>query len=227
MIKTVLFDLDDTLYDEIDYCRSGFRAVAGYLAGKYSISADKAFEIMWGEFTGGNRERVFNKVLDGMEIAYDGEIIHLLVGTYRNHKPSLMLPDESREVLERLSGKYKLGLVSDGYLPAQRYKLDELDIEKYFEVIVFTEEIGREFWKPSTRGFEIACEKISNSYEQSVYVADNITKDFAGPNKLGFAAAIQLIRANKVHKYEAPNEIAKPSHVVKNLYDVEKIIESL
>ena len=32
MIKAVVFDLDDTLYDEIDYCRSGFAAVADSLA---------------------------------------------------------------------------------------------------------------------------------------------------------------------------------------------------
>jgi len=32
MITTVIFDLDDTLYDEIDYCRSGFASVAEFLA---------------------------------------------------------------------------------------------------------------------------------------------------------------------------------------------------
>ena len=32
MIKTVVFDLDDTLYDEIEYCKSGFRAVSEFLA---------------------------------------------------------------------------------------------------------------------------------------------------------------------------------------------------
>jgi len=32
MITTVVFDLDDTLYDELDYCRSGFRAVAESVA---------------------------------------------------------------------------------------------------------------------------------------------------------------------------------------------------
>jgi FMN phosphatase YigB (HAD superfamily) len=31
MITTVIFDLDDTLYDEIDYCKSGFMAVAEFL----------------------------------------------------------------------------------------------------------------------------------------------------------------------------------------------------
>ena len=32
MLTTGAFDLDDTLYDEIEYCKSGFRAVAEFLA---------------------------------------------------------------------------------------------------------------------------------------------------------------------------------------------------
>ena len=32
MITTVVFDLDDTLYDEIEYCKCGFTAVSKFLA---------------------------------------------------------------------------------------------------------------------------------------------------------------------------------------------------
>jgi len=32
MITTVIFDLDDTLYDEVEYRRSGFASVAEFLA---------------------------------------------------------------------------------------------------------------------------------------------------------------------------------------------------
>jgi len=31
MITTIVFDLDDTLYDEIDYCKSGFASVAEFI----------------------------------------------------------------------------------------------------------------------------------------------------------------------------------------------------
>ena len=56
MITTVVFDLDDTLYDEIDYCRSGFRAVARFL-GKVAPPAcsDDVFACLWRHFTAGNR----------------------------------------------------------------------------------------------------------------------------------------------------------------------------
>lgn len=227
MIKTVLFDLDDTLYDEIDYCRSGFQAVSEYMSGVYGVSGDQAFKIMWQEFNFGDRGRVFNAVFEGLGISADDEGIFKLVEVYRGHKPDILLPDDSEEVLRGLSENYKLGLVSDGYLPAQRLKVEALGIENYFETMVFTEELGREFWKPSPRGFEVACENLGSSYEQCVYVADNAEKDFEGPNKLGFGGTIQLIREKKVHFGEGKSEISRPGHVINSLLELEVLIESL
>jgi len=64
MITTVIFDLDDTLYDEIDYCRSGFRAVAQFFAELPSTpAAERMFDSLWGQFTAGNRTKTFNVAL--------------------------------------------------------------------------------------------------------------------------------------------------------------------
>ena len=51
MIKVVIFDLDDTIYDEIDYCRSGLRAVAEFLAeASGELAADRIFQALWRQF---------------------------------------------------------------------------------------------------------------------------------------------------------------------------------
>ena len=61
MLETVIFDLDDTLYDEIDYCRSGFEAVADFLAEQNdSPLAEKIFDTLWKQFSKGNRKTIFN-----------------------------------------------------------------------------------------------------------------------------------------------------------------------
>ncbi|WP_214515343.1 hypothetical protein, partial [Mycobacterium tuberculosis] len=44
----VVFDLDDTLYDELTYVQSGFQAVAGYLRDTYGMPAGKALDWMVG-----------------------------------------------------------------------------------------------------------------------------------------------------------------------------------
>lgn len=83
--------------------------------------------------------------------------------------------------------------MTDGYLPTQRLKVQALGIEGYFAAIVYTEELGRQFWKPSPRGFERLMELLKARPEQMVYVADNETKDFIAPNQLGMLT-IQLLR---------------------------------
>ena len=51
----VAFDLDDTLYLERDYVRSGFRAVAEYAVRGADVSAEDAFTFLWHDFLAGVR----------------------------------------------------------------------------------------------------------------------------------------------------------------------------
>ena len=141
MIETIIFDLDDTLYDEIDYCRSGFTAVADYLAKSLRIpSADRIFAALWKQFTAGNHTKTFNTALDELAINYDKNFIIELVKTYRNHFPKIKLPADSETLLQQLSDKYTLTLLTDGFLPAQQLKVQALGIEKYFKCIIYTEQ---------------------------------------------------------------------------------------
>ena len=57
----VVFDLDDTLYLERDYVKSGFRAVAKTAVKHTGTSADEAFNFLWNEFTAGVRGSSFNR----------------------------------------------------------------------------------------------------------------------------------------------------------------------
>jgi putative hydrolase of the HAD superfamily len=199
MITTVVFDLDDTLYDEVAYCKSGFASVSEFLAGMPDMpSAERLFDAFWKQFTGGNRSKTFNAALDELGIGYDGKLIRGLIEVYRNHVPIIELPQESRDVLSQLSGKYTLALLTDGFLPAQQLKVLALGLEKYFSSIIYTEELGREFWKPSPAGFEKLMEALDTRPQTMVYVADNEIKDFIAPNRLGFVT-VQIIRPARLH----------------------------
>ncbi len=199
MIKTVIFDLDDTLYDEIDYCRSGFAAVAEFLANLHGTPpAERIFDCLWKQFTGGNHTRTFNAALDELDINYDDKLINELIRVYRNHIPKITLPQDSRDVLCLLSNKYTLALLTDGFLPAQKLKVQALGIEEYFKCIIYTEELGRDCWKPSPAGFEKIMQSLNVKPEAIACIADNEQKDFIAPNKLGFLT-IQMIRSACIH----------------------------
>lgn len=235
MIKTVILDLDDTLYDEIDYCRSGLAAVAEYLAALHrSPAADTLFQALWRQFAAGNRTKTFNAALTELGVTHDDRLIGELILHYRNHIPKITLPPDSRHVLAQLAEKYTLALLSDGFLPAQRLKVRALGIEHYFKTIVFTEELGREFWKPSSAGFEKILQTLDTAPEAATYVADNEAKDFIAPNDLGMTT-IQLIRPNRIHALppEGPetsrqqSQRTKPDHRIHRITDLPGILDGL
>ncbi|MFZ0034132.1 MAG: HAD family hydrolase, partial [Sedimentisphaerales bacterium] len=179
MITTVAFDLDDTLYDELDYCKSGFKAVAQSLSNLVDVlSPEEIFDSLWQQFTAGNRTKTFNSALDDLGISYNNETIQKMIETYRSHKPKIKLPADSGKVLRQLSGKYTLALLTDGFLPAQQLKVQALKIEKYFKCIIYTEQLGRQFWKPSPAGFEKLIQTLNAKPQDTAYVADNQAKDF-------------------------------------------------
>ena len=227
MITTVAFDSDDTLYDEIDYCKSGFAAVAQFLANLPDMAAaERIFDAFWKEFAAGNRTKTFNAGLEQLRIRYDGELIKKLVEVYRNHTPKIKLPQDSRDILNQLSGKYILALLTDGFLPAQKLKVKSLGIERYFKCIIYTEELGRSFWKPSPVGFEKLMETLNAKPENITYVADNQMKDFIAPNKLGILT-IQIIRPARIH-LESSGEVGNAAqYVISQLTELPAILERL
>ncbi len=227
MITTVIFDLDDTLYDEIDYCKSGFAAVAEFLAEPAGTpSAGHIFNALWSQFTAGNHTKTFDATLDELEMTYDDKLVRGLVDVYRNHVPGITLPEDSREVLGELSRKYTLALLTDGFLPAQQLKVRALGIEDCFKSIVYTEDLGREFWKPSPAGFERIMQDLDEQPQNMVYVADNEEKDFIAPNKLGFLT-IQLIRPAGIHKSISRQSGAAARHVAHQIRQLPAILEQI
>lgn len=227
MITTVVFDLDDTLYDEQEYCKSGFNAVAHSLSNLVDVlPPEEIFDSLCQQFTSGNRTKTFNAALEDHGISYDEKLIQKMIETYRSHSPQISLPPDSEKVLQKLSEKYTLALLTDGFLPAQQLKVQALGIEKYFKSIIYTEQLGRQYWKPSPAGFEKITQQLNTKPENMAYVADNETKDFIAPNKLGILT-IQIIRPARIHKStsDAPDAAAK--HLINKLSELPAILEKL
>ena len=227
MITTVIFDLDDTLYDEIEYCKSGFAAVSHHLANiPGAPPSRRIFDALWKQFAAGNRTKTFNAALDELAIPCDDPLIRELIQLYRNHVPKITLPRDSRDVLARLSGKYTLALLTDGFRPAQKLKVRALGIEEHFETIVYTEELGREFWKPSPAGFEKILQTLNTEPQSTTYVADNELKDFIAPNNLGLTT-IQLIRPARIHTQTSDQPNAKARHTLHKITGLPALLDTL
>lgn len=182
-IRAVLFDLDDTLYPELDYVHSGFRAVARFLA-NFSDERDwfaEMLQILEEE----GRGRIFDRVLEQIRPT-ESLNVHTLLFVYRSHIPEIELPENSLRILRgvRESG-CKTGLVTDGCHVVQRNKTQALGMEELMDVIVHTDVLGSGCWKPSPVPFEVAMRMLDLDPGQGVYVGDNPAKDFSGARSLG------------------------------------------
>jgi putative hydrolase of the HAD superfamily len=226
MIKCIAFDMDDTLYDERDYYISGFTTVAARIATDFRLPTEEIFHALCRIFDGGNRQNTFDTAASEMGIIFKEGYIENLVKIFREHTPDINLPPDSRAVLKDLKGRYKLGLITDGYLPAQRLKVKSLDIETYFDCIIYTEELGRENWKPSPAGFEKLTADLKIPPQQCVYVGDNLERDFSAPNKMGFKT-IRIIRENRIHFGKAADSQASANYEIDSIAKLQDLLRKI
>ena len=98
----------------------------------------------------------------------------------------LRLFDETREVVASVSEVAAVGLVTNGPTAIQRPKIELLEIEPLFPIIVVSEEAG--VWKPDPRIFEIALEQSGIAASDSIYVGDSAEHDVPGAHAAGLRA---------------------------------------
>jgi len=175
--------MDDTLFLERDYVKSGFGAVSLAIENNYGINSENTFQKFWDMFLKGFRGDIFDRFLnDNKEVKIS---VNDLINIYRFHLPNIHLVDGISDLLSTLKNDRNIGLISDGYLKAQQNKLRSLKLERIFDEIIFTDEIGRAFWKPSPLPYQELINRFQSKPSDCVYIGDNPQKDFISPNKIG------------------------------------------
>ena len=199
----VVFDIDDTLYLERDYVRSGFQAV-GHWADKWLQTEDFGRRC-WSRFTAGSHRSVFNEVLLETGREPTPELVQALVEIYRTHTPSITLAADASEALSAISHFADVAVISDGPAASQSRKVEALDLGAFAAPIVLTETLGIGFRKPHPGAFEHV--KRCRPANLHVYVGDDPLKDFAAPRQLGWLT-IRVRRPGGLHYAVENSDIA-------------------
>jgi putative hydrolase of the HAD superfamily len=221
-MKAALFDLDNTLYPEIEFVKSGFRAVAHYLASRYHLDEDALVEKMQESLQRDGRGKIFDGLLHDLGV-YSEDRLRLLVYLYRSHRPTIHLFDDVSLTLEYLKARnLYLGLVTNGMASVQKRKIAGLGLDSIFDVIVCTDELGKEYWKPSVVPFQVALEWLGISPSEATYIGDDPRVDFVGPNSLGMLT-IQIKR----RELQSSRPEASPEHFFCAKFVVEGLQEIL
>jgi putative hydrolase of the HAD superfamily len=195
-IRCVTFDIDDTLFLERDYVRSGFDAVGRWLHERKGIEGFS--RLAFSEFESGTRGVIFDRAMASLGIRADRPLLDAMVREYRSHSPSIELLADAEATLRSLAGRMKLAIVSDGPLSSQSAKAHALAIDRWCDPIVLTEALGAGYGKPHPRAFELVQQRFGFAGHACVYVADNPIKDFAGPKGLGWRT-VRVRRALGLH----------------------------
>ena len=170
----VVFDLDDTLYSEDDYNKSGVIAVTNELERLFNqditeqlLSVRKEKGDIWG------------RACELLSIP--ATVKESLIWMYRLHQPQIDLGQEIVEVVVDVSKQaQQVVILTDGRSITQRLKLDALSLLEY--PCYISEEYN--FTKPMAEWFKIIMSDFPAA--NYVYIADNPVKDFVGPNRLGW-----------------------------------------
>lgn len=199
--RGIIFDLDDTLYKEIEFLKSGYRVVADYIMQEYHIAEDPYNDML-------NYYNQNLNVFETVNIQYCLPIpISTYLSLYRNHKPTLSIPSDTEKVLSalRLRGCI-LGIITDGRSITQQNKIHALKLNRLIssDDILISEEFGSE--KPDERNFAYFNARYPN--KKFTYVGDNPQKDFFGANRLGWETICLLNNGRNIHRqnFNIPTE---------------------
>lgn len=191
--KCIVFDLDDTLYKEIEFVKSGYSYIASQLE-SFSTRENIYNQLLNSYLSGKNAFEELNKYL-GIQKPIDEYL-----AMYRNHMPKITLSQGTANVLNWLiETNWNIGIMSDGRSITQRNKIKALGLHKYVEDsrILISEEFGSE--KPSLANYQYFM-KLHPDYRTFVYVGDNVNKDFLAPNRLGWHTVGIMDDGCNIHK---------------------------
>lgn len=198
MIRAVIFDLDDTLYDYHTLHKEAFKRVQELVIERLGVSGEQCEEAFrrariatkknLGE-TAASHSRMlyFQKTLEYLDIrplylALD--MYEIYWGVFLN---KMTLYPGVDKLMEALHDKYvRVAICTDLLAHIQHRKLRALKLTDDVDCLVTSEEAGAE--KPSLKIFEMCLEKLRLYPKEVCFVGDSFEKDVKGAAATGMRA---------------------------------------
>lgn len=184
MVRALIIDLDDTLYDERDYVLSGFKAVARDIASRFPhVAPDPLFADMVAELDAHGRGKVFDRALQHAGVAPEPRLVADLVEAYRDHRPEIALWPGVADALADLGRDHRMAVVTDGLARMQQRKAAALGIERLVGEVLYCWE--HDAPKPDPACYIEALRRLDARPEETVVIGDNPGHDMAAAHAVG------------------------------------------
>ena len=133
------------------------------------------------------RYQRLRRTFDALGYPIEDELIDILSDQYIENLSSFNhLVPETIDILEYLSPKYRLHIITNGFKEIQEKKLRQSNISKYFDQVVNSEMAGVK--KPNPGIFQLALQMANVDARKSLMIGDNIEADILGAKAVGFHA---------------------------------------
>lgn len=210
---TVVLDLDDTLYSEREYLRSGVH----YLLNSFRkwLTSDLSLSVC--ELI--NLSNPIDALFEYVDLP--DSVKQSMLWMYRLHTPDIKLYPDARNLIDFCNSQsINIAIITDGRLVSQSLKLKALNLEHVKSYI--SEEYGD--LKPSKNRFLQVQEDFPS--ERYIYVGDNPMKDFIAPNQLGWTTVGLSYREGNIHSYliSELSSLQKPLIWIDELSEVVQVI---
>lgn len=207
----VVLDLDDTLYPEEAYVRSGIAAVCVLAAQLYG--SDHTAELMAQRDEGA---RDWLTALCAL-LPHAPGLRECLLWAYRLHEPGIALsPEVHRTVGDIVDRAKAVAILTDGRSITQRLKLRSLGLVNL--PVYISDEYGGTC-KPDPTRFRAVMSDFPAA--RHIYVADNPAKDFVAPKALGWVTIGVWIDAGGIYRQDGPMPVTHaPDFWIRNIADL-------
>lgn len=223
MIKAVLIDIDDTIFDFEKCSKNAFKKTLKKLDLSYKekdfLYFNKVNDILWSKqkLGGMNIEEVFthrsNMMSKYFELDIKKEIFNDLFVEFLYDEVEMV--DGIKDLLSYLSNKYQIYAASNGLYDMQVNRIKKSNLSKYFKDIFVSDKIGYE--KPDERFFNKIMDITKYSNDDLIMVGDSIKSDIIGAKN----SNIKSIYFNKENKKISDKNF---TYQVKNLSEIKKIL---
>lgn len=223
MIKAVLIDIDDTIFDFEKCSKNSFLKTLEKFNLKFKEEDfsyfNKVNDILWTKQKLGeiNIKEVFIK-RDYLMVKYFN--LDIEKGLFNDLFVKFLydeieMVDGIEDLLLYLSDKYNIFTASNGIFKMQENRLKKSNLDKYFDNIFVSDKIG--FEKPDKKFFQKIMDLTKFSNDDLIMIGDSIKSDIIGAKN----SKIKSIYFNKEDKKITDKNF---TYQVKNLSEIKKIL---
>lgn len=191
----LIFDLDDTLYPEIQYLDGAYKSIANFIAKNTNISSEKIYNYLTLQFSESGRHLLFDRLLSNFNI--NSAILPEMLKILRTFKPKkeILLYSKIYKILPALISKSKYTfVVTNGNVEQQKNKVKNINWKNLNEnlIFIYANTLNK---KPSPESFNFIKKKYFINPTKTIMVGDSYTdKEFAENCKINFLHTKEFLK---------------------------------